>query len=118
MSFDDLMLELKKDYLSSMPGKFEVIANALKTSDVAQLREEFHKLKGTGKTYGIPEISDLCAVVEQLCVKRSSYAVGDAQIALQILSEIHQTRIGEKEFALSGDTRFIEIQKHLQSASS
>jgi HPt (histidine-containing phosphotransfer) domain-containing protein len=116
MSFDELMLELKRDYLKSMPQKFEIIGQALQAGDVALLREEFHKLKGTGKTYGIPEISELCAVIEQLCVNRSPHALADSKVALQILSEIHKTRINEKEFSINADSRFSEIQKHLQSA--
>lgn len=116
MSFDDMMLELKRDYIKSMPVKLESIKKALASSDVVQLREEFHKLKGTGKTYGIPEISELCAVVEQLCVKNTPHTLSDAKVALQILADIHKTRAREKEFNVNGDARFAEIQKHLQSA--
>ena len=116
MSFDEMMAGLKRDYIKSMPDKIQRIQQVYNTADLKQLREEFHKLKGTGKTYGVPEITDLCAAIEQLCLEQSPHAINDVKTALQILGEIHCARASEQAFNVVGDKRFTEIQKHLQGA--
>ena len=115
MSFDEMMKNLKKEYVRDLPGKIASLRQFCDASNLTQLREEFHKLKGTGKTYGIPEVSELCATLEQICLQQSIHAITDSQAALEILASIHQARSEDKAFAVAQDPRFIEIQKHLAS---
>lgn len=110
MNFDDMMKELRTEYLQSLPSKMTELEKSFEQDDVDCLREDFHKLKGTGKTYGFPEISELSEVVEKaLTDKPQSYSqiVPDA---IGILRDIHRERSASRSFDLSGDGRFNGIR--------
>jgi len=64
--FSELLSELKQDYLVAFPQKIEKIKSLLENENWTDLAEEYHKLKGTGKTYGFPEVSVLCEQLELL----------------------------------------------------
>ena len=115
MSFDDLLKSLHQEYLSSLPNKIGTIREQMQTANPSELRESFHKLKGTGRTYGMPEVSELAAVVEEICSDYPSRAVTAVGHALEILHDIHAVRLQHKEFPLESDTRFTLIRKLLQN---
>jgi HPt (histidine-containing phosphotransfer) domain-containing protein len=114
MTFDELLKTLQRDYLTSIPQKIEVIRKQMEDKSVNDLRESFHKLKGTGRTYGIPEVSELAASIEEICIDFPDSALTAAAHALELLIEIHSSRAKDKVFALNGDPRFAEIRKVLQ----
>lgn len=115
MSFDDLLKSLQQDYLSSLPQKIELIRKQVAETSVSDLRESFHKLKGTGRTYGIPEVSELAAAVEEICIDYPQHAVTAAGHALLLLVEIHSTRKQNQVVSLDNDSRFLAIRKLLQN---
>ena len=104
---DDLkqILEnLKRDYLANLPPRIQQMEELWLKSEHKLLKTEFHKLKGTGKTYGLPEISELGLVAEELCM---TDARGQAvPVILELLRKIHATRTSGKEFNLAGTTEF------------
>jgi HPt (histidine-containing phosphotransfer) domain-containing protein len=114
MTFDELLKTLQRDYLTSIPQKIEVIRKQMADKSVNDLRESFHKLKGTGRTYGIPEVSELAASIEEICIDFPDSALTAASHALELLIEIHSSRAKDKVFALNDDPRFAEIRKVLQ----
>jgi HPt (histidine-containing phosphotransfer) domain-containing protein len=59
-----VMESLKQDYLEALPLKIQKIKDLTERQELDLLREEYHKLKGTGKTYGFPDISVVCAKLE------------------------------------------------------
>ncbi|MCB0384432.1 MAG: Hpt domain-containing protein [Bdellovibrionales bacterium] len=110
MNFDDMMKELRTEYLESLPAKLNDLENSLNQEDVDCLREDFHKLKGTGKTYGFPEISELGEVVERLLTHRPQAYSQVVPNAIGILKDIHRERSASREFDLSEDGRFTQIR--------
>ena len=115
MTFDELLKTLQRDYLTSIPGKIEVIRKQMADKSVNDLRESFHKLKGTGRTYGIPEVSELAACVEEICIDFPDSALTACGHAVELLTEIHSSRAKDKVFALDTDARFGAIRKLLQN---
>ena len=113
MSFDDMMKELREEYVAELPAKIQEIEKNLQSSNHDQLRDNFHKLKGTGKTYGIPEISQLGEVVEKICVYQPQKALTAIPVAVDILRDIHGQRKAEQAFNLSSDQRFSQLKSHL-----
>ena len=116
MSFDDLLKTLQKDYLDSIPQKIEAIRAQISevssgTASTSQLRESFHKLKGTGRTYGLPEVSELAELVEDVCSTAPRDAVQAATHALAILQDIHSAHSQSRPFDLHQDERFRQISK-------
>lgn len=106
MSMEELLKNLRKDYLESMPDKISNIKKQISDGSTDDLRDCFHKLKGTGKTYGIPEISELAATVEGICHETPDQAGKAARQAVAILLDITSARKSDNEFKLSSDPRF------------
>lgn len=111
MSFTDMLEGLKKEYIESLPEKIVNIKEHISSSNITGLKEDFHKLKGTGKTYGIPEVSTLAASVEAICIDNPKVAIKAAECAVEILVDIHQSRSSESIHDIGSDERFIEIRR-------
>lgn len=114
MNFDDILKQLQKNYVQGMPSKIKAMHECEKSSDYESLREEFHKIKGTGKTYGLPEVSDLGGLFEEILIQ-SKFNPEKKWVtqAISLFEDIHLARINEKSFDLSGDARFKSLQNAL-----
>ena len=110
MSFDQMLEQLRVEYVQKLPQKIEDIRKSLKENQVASIREDFHKLKGTGKTYGIPEISELSELMEGLCETHASQLPEIVPEAVSILEEIHELRQHSKAFCLAEDARWARLR--------
>ncbi len=115
MSFADLLKSLAQEYLAALPEKIAKIEEQIRAQSPEQLRESFHKLKGTGKTYGFPEVSELAQVVEDICKDQPVHALKAAEDAVQLLRDIHATRQSQQSFDCTSDARFVTMQKLLQN---
>lgn len=109
MSFEKMMEELRREYVGSIPQKIKDIEAHLAAGDTATLRDDFHKLKGTGKTYGIPEISELGEAVEKICLRKPEAIPTVIPNALSLLHAIHTSRLAGQPFALAGNSIFTPI---------
>ena len=118
MSFDKLMEELKAEYIESLPTKISELKKNSECEDISALKENFHKLKGTGKTYGLPEVSLLSAAMERLFEEKVDQAKLVLPEALRILKEIQETRSQQGELHLDQDHGFREIQNLLKNTTS
>lgn len=105
----EILEGLKREYLKNLPEKLETIERLWKASELDLLETEFHKLKGTGKTYGLPEISDLGLVAEELCDAEPAVRDRAIRLTLDLLKRIHQTRLAGDEFDLSSSKEFAEL---------
>ena len=120
MNFDEMMAELRTEYLATFPQKFLEIETHLSAVDFSRLRDDFHKLKGTGKTYGIPEISELCAIIEKICLNAASTttapgnsmstASASVRLALSILRKIVASRQAGRELNLATVEEFANLR--------
>lgn len=66
-SIQDVLAELQRNYIASMPGKIAMLDGLWRAGELDKLRTEYHKLKGTGKTYGLPEVTQVGEALERLC---------------------------------------------------
>lgn len=110
MSFEDLLKSLQRDYLASLPEKVVNIRAQIDAAAVADLRESFHKLKGTGRTYGLPDVSLLAETVEGICIHRPVEAVKACTVATGILEDIYSVHSRGEVFQLQADARFAQIR--------
>lgn len=111
MSFAAMMEQLKQEYIQSLPEKIQVIQENIQKKCSDSLKEDFHKLKGTGKTYGLPEISTLAASVEAICIHSPDQSVNAATQALPILQDIHRLRLADQSHDIGSDERYLEIRR-------
>jgi HPt (histidine-containing phosphotransfer) domain-containing protein len=111
MSFEQMMQQLKADYIAGLPEKIREIESRLEARHVEALREDFHKLKGTGKTYGLPEISQLAEAVEKICIHRPAGAVEAARDGVQLLKQIYEERSLSRSLNLLEQESFLKLQR-------
>ncbi|MCB9025483.1 MAG: Hpt domain-containing protein [Bdellovibrionaceae bacterium] len=106
MNMDELLLKLKKDYISDIPVKITELNQLYKTNNVLELKDAFHKLKGSGKTYGVAPVSLLGKEMERICGENPQ--VLTAQLfsqALSLLDSIAKEQLTSEEQTLK-DPRF------------
>jgi HPt (histidine-containing phosphotransfer) domain-containing protein len=92
----ELLSELKTDYLVKLPEKISVLKAHFHSHKWPELEEEFHKLKGTGKTYGFPDISVVCEKLELLIQRENqsqsncSHLVPVVNDSISLLEKMYQ----------------------------
>ena len=70
-ALDDALIELQREYLSEFPERLEELRadisafRALRPEAAASLKTRFHRLAGSGGSYGFPEISIVAREMEQ-----------------------------------------------------
>lgn len=111
MSFSELLSTLRAEYLQSLPTKIADIRMQISTDDRVALRTSFHKLKGTGRTYGIPEVSELAEVIEKVVLHQPDSALNAAEQGALLLEDIASAYVSAMEFNLKSDPRFRHIQR-------
>lgn len=105
----EILEGLKREYLKNLPEKIETAKKLWKSGDIDLLETEFHKLKGTGKTYGLPEISELGLIAEELCSKDGPTRDRAVGLTLDILGQIHKARLAGNEFDLAKCQEFKDL---------
>lgn len=101
---DDVMLGLQREYLAEFPERLEELRDdiaafrALRTDAAASLKTRFHRLAGSGGSYGFPEIGVVAREMEQWMVTRPAPGeaprLDDAVERLATLFRQAQARIG------------------------
>lgn len=114
MNFDNLLTQLRFEYVSSLPEKIQIIRHFYNSGDALGVKEVFHKLKGTGATYGVPEISVIGETLEQYCKSRPQEMKAAIPDALDLLGMVHTARIKNEEFNVTADPRFQRIHQLLK----
>jgi HPt (histidine-containing phosphotransfer) domain-containing protein len=113
MSFEEMLKSLQREYLASIPEKIKVIEGQMAASNLSDFRESFHKLKGTGRTYGMPEVSEVGALVEAVCLAHPVNAFKAGVIAIAILHDVFAAHTGPSPYSFVQDPRIGELQKLL-----
>ena len=109
-NYNQMMAELREEYLASFDEKFNMMRGFLEGADWYSLELEFHKLKGTGTTYGVPEVTELCEIMETICRNQSKIDEGLLNSAISLLEKIRGKYTSGSEFDLSGDPQFLAIK--------
>lgn len=66
MNLEKIMIELKRDYIKNFPNHLNKMKTYFSSKKISSLKSHFHKLKGSGKTYGLPEVSELSQIMEEV----------------------------------------------------
>jgi HPt (histidine-containing phosphotransfer) domain-containing protein len=103
IKLSQLLSELKQEYISAFPAKIERLKTLTLSQDWAALSEEYHKLKGNGKTYGLPEISVLCEQMEYLTLNKDLQKTMLFEHALTLLERMHACYVSGDSFDLEKD---------------
>lgn len=107
---NDLFAELKGEYLETFPEKIDAIRGFWEKQDRENLQNEFHKIKGTGTTYGIPEVTTIAEMLEDMC-KNNSEKLGAAILsALELFHKISHAYKHSADYDLAKDPLFRMIK--------
>ena len=81
-------LQLQEKYLHNFPEKLEKIEEYLNNQDLNGLGSIFHKLKGSGQTYGFKPITDIALPVHLHYKLQSPDFLKWAQVGFSLLQKI------------------------------
>lgn len=84
MSVPDFFLKLKKEYVQKLKQYIDEIRENLSSNQFSSITDRFHKLKGSGKTYGMVEVSEIGAVMEEICRKIPSKEKQKSSVLLSL----------------------------------
>jgi hypothetical protein len=106
-----LLEELKSDYLKKLPEHLKKLEMFTAQTDWPALEEEYHKLKGTGKTYGFPDISVICEKMEFLAKKPEFQNREIFEKAFLLLKEMNDSYQKNEKLDLKNHPVVVEIMK-------
>lgn len=98
-----VLAELKSEYLLILPHKIELLKKLTTEKNWKDLSEEYHKLKGTGKTYGYPEISTVSEILESLASQKSGHNAILFNDAIFLFERILNSYKKNEPFPLNND---------------
>ncbi len=110
-SYAALMAELRKEYFESFSTKFQLLKSLYDQADWSGVELEYHKLKGTGATYGAPEISTLCGHLERICRKNKIIDKTTLDTSIELLEKIKNKYVNNVAFELEKDPNYVTICK-------
>lgn len=113
MSFQNIMIELRAEYLKTFPEKIVMMRYNLSKNHIKELELEFHKMKGTGATYGIPEISVIGERMEACCVSHPQLLKVFVPTICNIIELIIESRNQNLEFNLSEFKDYQDLVKKI-----
>jgi HPt (histidine-containing phosphotransfer) domain-containing protein len=88
-SLDSTLQSLRGSYAKALPARIEHLRRLWRQQDAGELQREAHKLRGSGESYGFPEVSKLCAQLESAA--ELTDWTGIAQILLDLEGIIKTT---------------------------
>lgn len=94
-----MMATLQADYIVSLPEKIGLLKTYKANKNWVEAKSIFHKIKGTGSTYGIPELSQLGEVMEKLCQLGGPRLEARIQTGIELMIQIHLTRSADIKHA-------------------
>ncbi len=116
----DLFAELKGEYLETFPEKIAAIREHWQVRNREGLHTEFHKIKGTGTTYGIPEVTAVAELLEEMCEVNHDRLGAAVMVAIDLFQKICKHYSAGVSMELSKDPMFKAIkdmQESLMKAS-
>lgn len=115
-NLNDVLKQLQKTYLASMPEKIANLELLWSKKQLDLLKTDYHKLKGTGRTYGFPEISSLGAALERLCEIDQPSLERAVPISLKLMNRIKELRAKDQALDLDKEPDFQAIVAMVEAA--
>ena len=112
----EILAQLQRNYLASMPEKIAALDTFWKKRDFELLETDYHKLKGTGRTYGLPEVTQIGAALERLCEIDRDALERAVPMSLKLLTRIQEMRLAGQVPNLEHDPDFQVIVVMVENA--
>lgn len=102
-----MMAELQQEYLQELPGIISKLKEASQNNEGEKVHTIFHQLKGSGKTYGFDEITDLCQIMEERSM--GNIIPPKTDTAIKLLELILTKRSNKEDVHLNKESSYIEL---------
>jgi HPt (histidine-containing phosphotransfer) domain-containing protein len=106
----DAMDALKQKYLQNIPDKIAAVRKIIATNEILHLEQEFHKINGSGKTYGYEAVSLVAFPIERHCKNKNPNVFALAELACQLLQKVYDNFNAKQPYEVQNDPLFKEIQ--------
>lgn len=116
--FNDIFAELKAEYLHSITEKLSTIEGLWQQHDRETLENEYHKIKGTGTTYGVPEATKVAEIMEHLCKSNHTQLGTAILISTDLFRKIKQYYLEGITWNLEHDENFSTLSQMFQAQKS
>lgn len=110
----ELLRELQGEYIKTFDEKIHDLSHSLECADFDSLESQFHKLAGSGTTYGMPEISKLSRGMENYLKESPKKEFEVVSQAIEILKGIFADRKAGKIYDLDSQPFIKVIQNYLE----
>ncbi len=106
MSMDEVLKELQGEYIKSLPEKIRHIEKMYKSGKYPEVQDAFHKIKGSGMTYSVPELSAIGATLESICLSYPKEMGWAVQKALYLMQQVYTYRLAGRAYAPEKNEEF------------
>lgn len=110
MSFEDMLKKLKDEYITNLPSKFDELKFLAEKKDFEELENFFHKLKGSGKSYGVSEVTTYGEYFENQLKAKKSLTEDQLSCSITLLEKIINERSVDKEFDIQTNEDFLKLK--------
>lgn len=109
-NLNPMLAELKEEYISELSHKMDLLKQLKANNSFSELRDNYHKLKGSGKLYGLPEVSELAEIMEYLYSKERPGLTELQILALEVLEKIQIAHQNHEDYPLEQDSAFLKLK--------
>lgn len=92
-----MMTELRRAYLKSLAAKLQELAAAIADRDFASAVRIGHQLKGSGKSYGYPDVSEFGSSVEDAALNGRAAALENLALEMRHLKTVQAMSASPQE---------------------
>lgn len=110
-----IFAELRDEYINNFHDKISTIEEYWQKSDRENLEMEFHKIKGTGTTYGVREATLVAEILEDLCRNNHDKLGHALLLALDLFEKIIRHYKGQTPWTLEDDSSYLSLQQHWET---
>ncbi|MGK0301339.1 MAG: two-component system sensor histidine kinase/response regulator [Planctomycetota bacterium] len=89
---DPLFAQLRDAFVESLDRQHTSIHQALNSNDFISITQSAHKLKGTGSSYGFPQVTELASTCERLLLEGADASDAIASLLAELESVIESHR--------------------------
>ncbi len=107
------MKQLKKDYIESLQVKRSKISDLYQQQKLVELETEFHKMKGSGKTYGLAEVSIFGEILEAICIACPEQLPKAMPVAIVLIDETYRLQNLEQSFDIEKSNEYLFLKSIL-----
>lgn len=102
---------LKEKYFSSLPKKIQIMEDGIQQQNKESVGEQFHKLKGNGKTFGFSEISEIGIILDYHFKNKTVNYFHWAQIGVNLLNKIYLSYLNKEPLSLESIPEYSELSQ-------